>query len=92
MTRGFSSTRLAQKNVPITGAGASFGRHKARALAAEGADVAILDFQDAAVTATEITALKRRCEVFRSDARDEDRVKTAMTGQAINVTGGFIMT
>ena len=124
MTEPSSSTRFAQKNVLITGAAAGLGRHIARAFAAEGADIAILDFQDASATVREITALGRRSEFFWSDVRDEDGVKTAvagaaeffgeridvlvknaaampflcsvdasaMTGQSINVTGGFIMT
>ena len=69
---------LCAKNVLITGAAAGLGRHIAQAFAAEGADIAILDFQDASATAREITALKRRCEFFRSDVRDEDEVKTAV--------------
>jgi 2-hydroxycyclohexanecarboxyl-CoA dehydrogenase len=124
MMEAAPSTRFAQKNVLITGAAAGLGRHIARAFAAEGADIAILDFQDASATVREITALGRRSEFFWSDVRDEDGVKTAvagaaeffgeridvlvknaaampflcsvdasaMTGQAINVTGGFIMT
>ena len=82
MTEGFPSMRFAQKNVLITGAGSSLGRHIAQAFAAEGADIAILDFQDARATVREITALKRRCEVFRSDVRDGDGVKTAVAGAA----------
>jgi len=124
MMEAAPSTRFAQKNVLITGAAAGLGRYIARAFAAEGADIAILDFQDASATVREITALGRRSEFFWSDVRDEDGVKTAvagaaeffgeridvlvknaaampflcsvdasaMTGQAINVTGGFIMT
>ena len=66
----------------ITGAAAGLGRHIARAFAAEGADIAILDFQDASATVREITTLKRRCEFFRSDVRDEDGVKKAVGGAA----------
>ena len=116
--------RFAQKNVLVTGAAAGLGRHIAQAFAAEGADIAILDFQDASATVREITGPKRQCEFFRSDVRDEDGVKkavagaaeffggridvlvknaaampflcsvdaSAMTGQANNVTGGFIKT
>jgi NAD(P)-dependent dehydrogenase (short-subunit alcohol dehydrogenase family) len=61
MTDALRSMRFAQKNVLITGAAAGLGRHIAQAFA-EGADIAILDFQDASATAREITALKRRCE------------------------------
>jgi len=74
--------RFAQRNVLITGAAAGLGRHIARAFAIEGADIAIVDFQDAAATAREIAALERRCEFFRSDVRDEDGVKTAVDGAA----------
>jgi 2-hydroxycyclohexanecarboxyl-CoA dehydrogenase len=81
MTDALRSMRFAQKNVLITGAAAGLGRHIAQAFA-EGADVAILDFQDASATAREITALKRRCESFRSDVRDEDGVKKAVAGGA----------
>ena len=60
MTESSPSMRFAQKNVLVTGAAAGLGRHIAQAFAAEGADIAILDFQDASATAREITALKRR--------------------------------
>lgn len=79
--------RFAQKNVLITGAAAGVGRHIARAFAVEGADIAILDFQDADETAREITALGRRCEFFRSDVRDEDGVRTAVAGVAAFFAG-----
>jgi 2-hydroxycyclohexanecarboxyl-CoA dehydrogenase len=82
MTEASPSARLAQKNVLVTGAASGLGRHIAQAFAAEGADIAILDFQDASATVREITALKRRCEFFRSDVRDEDGVKTAVAGAA----------
>ena len=74
MTEASLSMRLAQKNVLVTGAAAGLGRHIAQAFAAEGADIAILDFQDASATVREITGLKRQCEFFRSDVRDEDGV------------------
>jgi 2-hydroxycyclohexanecarboxyl-CoA dehydrogenase len=82
MTEAAASMRFAQKNVLVTGAAAGLGRHIARAFAAEGADIAILDFQDASAMAREITALKRRCESFRSDVRDEDGVKRSAAGAA----------
>lgn len=82
MTEASPSMRFAQKNVLITGAAAGLGRHIAHAFAAEGADIAILDFQDASATAREITALKRRSKSFRSDVRDEDGVKKAVAGAA----------
>jgi 2-hydroxycyclohexanecarboxyl-CoA dehydrogenase len=82
MTDALPSMRFAQKNVLITGAAAGLGRHIAGAFAAEGAHVAILDFQDASATVREITALKRRCESFQSDVRDENGVKKAVAGAA----------
>ena len=47
MTEAAPSMHFSQKNVLITGAAAGLGRHIAQAFAAEGADIAILDFQDA---------------------------------------------
>jgi NAD(P)-dependent dehydrogenase (short-subunit alcohol dehydrogenase family) len=82
MTEALPSMRFAQKNVLVTGAAAGLGRHIAQAFAAEGADIAILDFQDASATALEISALKRRCDFFRSDVRDEAGVKKAVGGAA----------
>jgi NAD(P)-dependent dehydrogenase (short-subunit alcohol dehydrogenase family) len=70
--------RFAQKNLLITGAAAGVGRHIARAFAAEGADIAILDVEDAGPTTREVAALGRRCEFFRSDVRDEEGVKKAV--------------
>jgi 2-hydroxycyclohexanecarboxyl-CoA dehydrogenase len=78
MTEGVPSMRFAQKNVLITGAAAGLGRHIAQAFVAEGADIAVLDFQDASATVREINALGRRSEFFRSDVRDKDGVKTAV--------------
>jgi 2-hydroxycyclohexanecarboxyl-CoA dehydrogenase len=82
MTEASPCMRFGQKNVLITGAAAGLGRQIAHAFAVEGADIAILDFQDAGETAREVTALTRRCEVFRSDVRDEDGVRTAVDGAA----------
>jgi NAD(P)-dependent dehydrogenase (short-subunit alcohol dehydrogenase family) len=82
MTEALPSMRFAQKNVLVTGAAAGLGRHIPQAFAAEGADIAILDFQDASATALEISALKRRCDFFRSDVRDEAGVKKAVGGAA----------
>ena len=82
MTEASPSMRFAQKNVLVTGAAAGLGRHIAQAFAAEGADIAILDFQDASATVREITGLKRQCEFFRSDVRDEDGVRKAVAGAA----------
>jgi 2-hydroxycyclohexanecarboxyl-CoA dehydrogenase len=82
MTERSSSMRFAQKSVLVTGAAAGLGQHIAQAFAAEGAEIAILDFQDAGGTAREVTALNRRCEIFQSDVRDEDGVKKAVDGVA----------
>ncbi len=82
MTEEIHAMRFAQKNVLVTGAAAGLGRHIARAFAMEGADIAILDFQDASETARQVEGLERRCAIFRSDVRDEDGVKTAVAGAA----------
>jgi NAD(P)-dependent dehydrogenase (short-subunit alcohol dehydrogenase family) len=82
MTEGIARERFAQKNVLITGAAAGVGRDIALAFASEGADIAILDFQDAEATARGIAALGRRCQGFRSDVRDEAGVKKAVDGAA----------
>jgi NAD(P)-dependent dehydrogenase (short-subunit alcohol dehydrogenase family) len=65
--------RFAQKNVLVTGAGAGLGRHIAKAFAAEGADIAILDSQAAGATAPEIMALKRRPQAARTQVERPQR-------------------
>jgi NAD(P)-dependent dehydrogenase (short-subunit alcohol dehydrogenase family) len=82
MTEAIHQMRFTQKNVLITGAAAGVGRHIAQAFAAEGADIAILDFQDGGARIREVNALGRRSEFFRSDVRDEDGVKNAVDGAA----------
>jgi 2-hydroxycyclohexanecarboxyl-CoA dehydrogenase len=77
-----SRMRFADKNVLVTGAAAGVGRCIARAFAAEGADIAILDFQDAGKTAREVGSLERRCEIFQADVRNEEEVKAAVGGAA----------
>jgi NAD(P)-dependent dehydrogenase (short-subunit alcohol dehydrogenase family) len=62
MTEGSSSMRYAQKNVLVTGAGAGLGRHIAKAFAAEGADIAILDSQAAGATAPRSRRLSYRTQ------------------------------
>ncbi|HWA79571.1 MAG TPA: SDR family NAD(P)-dependent oxidoreductase [Acetobacteraceae bacterium] len=74
--------RFSQKNVLITGAAAGVGRTMAQAFAAEGADIAILDWQDAEAAARDIGSLGRRCACFRSDIRDEAGVIKAVAGAA----------
>ena len=112
MTKASPSKRFAQKNVLVTGAAVGLGRHIAQAFAAEGADIAILDFQDTSATVREVTAKIEGKTV--ADARREWEATpmnrfvephevasvmlflcsadaSAMTGQAVNVTGGLIM-
>jgi NAD(P)-dependent dehydrogenase (short-subunit alcohol dehydrogenase family) len=74
--------RFSEQNVLVTGAAAGVGRYIAKAFAAEGADIAILDFQDAGGTAQDVTKLGRRCQSFRSDVRDEEGVKKAVEAAA----------
>ena len=81
--------RFSQQNVLVTGAAAGVGRQIAQAFAAEGADLAILDFQDAAETAQDVTNLGRRCQTFRSDVRDEEGVRRAV-GAAADLFSGRI--
>ncbi|HEY1886000.1 MAG TPA: SDR family oxidoreductase [Roseiarcus sp.] len=72
--------RFAQKNVLVTGAAAGLGRHVAQAFAAEGREATPMNrFVEPQEVAAVMVFL---CNVDAS----------AMTGQAINVTGGFIMT
>jgi 2-hydroxycyclohexanecarboxyl-CoA dehydrogenase len=72
--------RFSEKNVLVTGAATGVGRHIAKAFAAEGAEIAILDFQDASEAARSINGLGRRCQFFLSDVRDEDGVRRAVAG------------
>jgi 2-hydroxycyclohexanecarboxyl-CoA dehydrogenase len=82
MTHGRPAMRFAQKNVLVTGAATGLGRQVARAFAAEGADIAILDFASATETGLEVASLGRRCETFQSDVRDEEGVRKAVAGAA----------
>lgn len=74
--------RFENKNVIITGAAAGVGRTIATSFAKEGADVVVIDFQDASETASLITAAGRRCATFRADIRKEDEVVAAVAGAA----------
>lgn len=74
--------RFENRNVIITGAAAGVGRTIVTSFAKEGADVAIIDFQDASETASLITAAGRRCTTFRADIRKETEVVAAVTGAA----------
>ena len=74
--------RFAGKNVLVTGAAAGVGRTIATGFAKEGADIAIIDFQDAATTAGAVEALGRTCRTFRADIRDEAQVDRAVASVA----------
>jgi 2-hydroxycyclohexanecarboxyl-CoA dehydrogenase len=83
MTEESSSMRFAQKNVLVIGAAAGLGRHIARAFASDGADIAILDFEDASATARELTALKRRTQAASTqvERRQRQSRRCAMGGR-----------
>jgi NAD(P)-dependent dehydrogenase (short-subunit alcohol dehydrogenase family) len=70
------------KNVLVTGAAAGVGRTIAASFAREGADVAILDFQDAAQTEALIKAEGRRTSTFKADIRHKEQVAAAVDGVA----------
>jgi NAD(P)-dependent dehydrogenase (short-subunit alcohol dehydrogenase family) len=74
--------RFANKNLLVTDAATGVGRTMATSFAGEGADVAILDFQDASATEAAITASGRHCASFRADIRDEDAVNRAVADAA----------
>jgi 2-hydroxycyclohexanecarboxyl-CoA dehydrogenase len=74
--------RFSERNILVTGAAAGVGRHIAKAFAAEGADIAILDFQDAGTTTQDVVKLGQRCQSFRSDVRDEAAVQQAVRAAA----------
>jgi NAD(P)-dependent dehydrogenase (short-subunit alcohol dehydrogenase family) len=74
--------RFKGKNVIVTGAAAGVGRTMATSFAREGADIAIIDFQDASQTASLIAAEGRRCATFKADIRHEDQVEAAVQGAA----------
>jgi 2-hydroxycyclohexanecarboxyl-CoA dehydrogenase len=70
--------RFSGKNVLVTGAAAGIGRHIALAFAKEGADVVVIDFQDAAATVGEVTALRRRSTAILADIRNETAVRSGI--------------
>jgi len=75
--------RLEGRIVLVTGATSGIGRAIALAAAAEGADIAITyrDRQDhARAVAENISALGRRCELFRFDLRDEASIGALVSG------------
>jgi len=71
---------LTGKNALITGGGNGIGRAIALRLAEEGADIAIMDLDEAAMATTQasVRALGRRCEVERGDVGDAAQVKRAV--------------
>jgi len=75
--------RLEGRIVLVTGATSGIGRAIALAAAAEGADIAITyrDRQDhARAVAENISALGRRCELFRFDLSDEASIGALVSG------------
>lgn len=83
--------RFNGKNVLVTGASAGLGQVIATSFAAEGADVAILDFADGSRTRDLVRAAGRRSEVFKADVRDEAAVAAAVDG-VLDFFGGRIDT
>jgi NAD(P)-dependent dehydrogenase (short-subunit alcohol dehydrogenase family) len=75
--------RFKNKRAIVTGASEGLGRVIAHAFAREGADIAILDCQPAAVTEAAVKVEGRRCAVFPCDVRDEAAVSAAVTSAAI---------
>jgi NAD(P)-dependent dehydrogenase (short-subunit alcohol dehydrogenase family) len=73
-------SRFQGKRLIITGGAAGVGRVIAQSFAAEGADVAILDFQPAAETEALVRAEGRRCRAFHCDVRNEQAVADAVAG------------
>lgn len=70
--------RFSRKNVLVTGGSSGVGSHIAKAFAAEGADIAILDLQAAEETVHAVAALGRKCQAFLADVRDEGQVQDAV--------------
>jgi NAD(P)-dependent dehydrogenase (short-subunit alcohol dehydrogenase family) len=74
--------RYANRNVLITGAAAGLGRVIASNFAREGADVFVMDRQDAHETLTAIAGLGRRSGFARCDIRDETEVGNGVEAAA----------
>ncbi|WP_069870825.1 acetoin reductase [Streptomyces malaysiensis] len=83
-------TPLEGKAAVITGAGQGIGRAIALRLAADGADIAILDLniENAKRVAAEVEALGRRAYATVSDVSDRDSLHAAVEG-AEKELGGF---
>lgn len=71
----------------VTGAGQGFGRAIATELARRGADIAVLDLNDASDTIAEIEAAGRQALSVRADVSDPDAVASAGR-QVIDAFGG----
>lgn len=61
----------------VTGAGQGFGRAIAVELAGRGADIAIIDLNEAPETVAAVESLGRRAVSIRADVSDEDQVTTS---------------
>jgi NAD(P)-dependent dehydrogenase (short-subunit alcohol dehydrogenase family) len=72
--------KLEGRTAIVTGGAHGLGQHFARALADEGATVAILDIEgiDAAVTAIDASAGRKACFGLTTDVSDEASVETAV--------------
>ena len=79
--------RYQGKRVLVTGAATGVGRTIAASFAAEGADIAIVDFQSASATRKLVEGHGRRCEEFQADIRYAEQVKTAVTAAATFLGG-----
>lgn len=87
----FSSQRLADKKVLVTGAGTGIGRGIASECAREGATIAVHyshSADGAHETVAAIEAAGGKAAAFQADLRDLDAVKT-MAGQAVKYFGGL---
>jgi NAD(P)-dependent dehydrogenase (short-subunit alcohol dehydrogenase family) len=69
--------RLADRTAVVTGAANGIGRVYAQRLAAEGANVAVLDIADASDTIADITAAGAKGAAFVVDVTSEDQVARA---------------
>ncbi len=67
--------RMKNKVVIVTGGAQGIGATYARALAAEGADVAIADVLDGSAVATEIEAGGQRALYIKTDVTDQDQAR-----------------
>lgn len=75
--------RLADRTAVVTGAANGIGRVYAQRLAAEGANVAVLDIADASDTMADITAAGAKGVAFVVDVTSEDQVARAAIGPSL---------